>query len=180
MVFTGHDDTKSIQDGASQQGEQTPAPVNQSLSEDAALADFAALLKVPTEIVEAFATAMDASSDMPLELFAFVDEKDANQAIANMVIKDEPAGMMHRAHASRLHRRAKTAAVESGLPIPGIIAPPPKAAAAKVMKEPSVPKVTLKISNFLDQSSEASFTLLNPAELRTFTIRGLRGIRAVQ
>ena len=79
-----------------------------ALQDDATLAEFAVLLKVPDEIVTALAAAIGDSPQMPLEVFAFLDEADMVKVVADLQVADAPATMIQRAQAMRLYRRAKT------------------------------------------------------------------------
>ena len=74
-------------DGRSQAGSEK---ADVTLQVDASLADFGSLLKVPDEVVAALAAAIGDSPDMPLEVFAFLDETDITKVIADLQIVRKP------------------------------------------------------------------------------------------
>ena len=165
--FAGFDNTPGALEAAETRS-HAGSHADVALQVDATLADFGVLLKVPDEVVAAMAAAIGDSTSMPLEVFAFLDETDVTKVIADLQVGEAPATMIHRAQAMRLYRRAKTSAVEAGVPLTGVpIARPPAAVVQPPPVKEAVPhQVQLRVSSFLDQSSEGTFPLLNPTDLR--------------
>ena len=145
-------------------GASAPEPVAVPAIDDS-LGRFAEVCKVPSAVALALGTALGGDLSMSMEDFAFMSDQAVTAAIADLRIPDVTTTELHRSQALRLFRRAKVSAVEAGLPLEGVpiaIQPQAGAAASKPEEAPTL----LKFSSYLDQSSEATFPLLQPNEIR--------------
>ena len=133
---------------------------------DNTLGKFAERCKVPAPVAQALANALGGDLDMEMEDFAFMNEKAVTNAIADLVIPDATTTELHRSQAMRLYRRAKVAGVEAGLPLEGIPLTSPSVPAPSGGGKQEEAPTLLKFASYLDQSSEATFPLLTPNEIR--------------
>ena len=138
-----------------------------SFGPDATVEEFATFLKVPSPVVAALTTALGGDPSMVLEDFAFMAETAVAAAIEGCTVNEVAVTNLQKAQMNRLFHRARTAAAEAGVPVPGVIVPStsvaPQAAAVPAAPAP----VMLKQSAYLDQASESQFALLDPSAIRT-------------
>ena len=159
MAFAGFE---SGSRAASSAGDAQP-----SFGPDATVEEFATFLKVPSPVVAALTTALGGDPSMVLEDFAFMAETAVAAAIEGCMVNEVAVTNLQKAQMNRLFHRARTAAAEAGVPVPGVIVPStsvaPQAAAVPAAPAP----VMLKQSAYLDQASESQFALLDPSAIRT-------------
>ena len=152
-------------------GSQAPAQHKAPAETSPTLEAFAADAKVAAVVVAAVAKALGGDPTMDLEDFSFVDEVEVTKVIDELKIGDEPATALQKAQAQKLYRKAKLAAVAAGVPLPGLAMKAPSSSPPP--GEPTVASgpLMLKSSAYLDQSSEATFPLLPPDEVRALRMK---------
>ena len=132
---------------------------------------FAKECKVLPEVAASVATALGGDVNMDLEDFAFVDEADITEIISKLKVNEVDATGFQKAQAQKLYRKAKLAAVSAGVPLPGVVVKAPGATPPSTETSAAGGPVVLKSSAYLDQSSEATFALLSPEEVRSLRMR---------
>ena len=138
-----------------------------SFGPDATVEEFATHLKVPVPVVASLTAALGGDPSMVLEDFAFMAEAAVATAIEGCTVDEVAVTNLQKAQMNRLFHRARAAAAEAGVPVPGVIVPTP-AAEPKVVAVPAAPApLLLRHSAYLDQASESQFALLDPSAIRT-------------
>ena len=100
---------------------------------------------------------------MDLEDFSFIDEGAITTAADGLTIEGQPATALQKAQAMKLYRKARAAAAEANVPLPGL--PLVKPSAPSVAEPAPAGPLMLKQSQYMDQASEATFPLLSPDEI---------------
>ena len=126
-----------------------------SLPAEPSLKEFAKHVKVPAPLAAALAEGLGGGEDMLLEDFAFMAEDAVKRVAENITLEGVALTELQRAQVNRLFHRARQSAAGAGLPVPGVIAP-----------VTTTVQLMLKQSAYIDQSSEATFPFLGPAEIR--------------
>ena len=147
--------------GAAVGGSTTPVPTGpgeaQVVGSDYKIIQFAAAVGVPNAVAEAVLDVLG-DPDLTLEDFAYIDDEEYHAVVGSFTIGGNAAGPIHKAQAKKLMAKARATVLNPTSSIASN-APPPVA--------PVAPAVSthLKISSFVDQSSEMVFPLLTPDQL---------------